>query len=146
MRNGPVAILIAVAAGTSHPAPLAGQPPASTASAVVREGLGATIDTFLTRAAAHGLSGAIVVARGGEVILRKGYGVADRARGTDVTAETSFFIGSLAKQFTAAATLRLTADGKLTLDDTLGAFFPNAPADKRAITLRHLLSHTSGLP
>ena len=147
MRNGPVAILIAAAAGTSHPALSAGQSPASTAStAVVREGLGATIDTFLTRAATHGLSGAIVVARDGEVILRKGYGAADRARGIDVTAETPFFIGSLAKQFTAAATLRLAADGKLALDDTLGAFFPNAPADKRAITLRQLLSHTSGLP
>jgi len=147
MRNGPVAILIAAAAaGTSHPAPLAGQPPASTASTVVRDGLGAIIDTFLTRAAAHGLSGAIVVARDGEVILRKGYGAADRTRGIDLTTETPFFIGSLAKQFTAAATLRLAADGKLALDDTLGAFFPDAPADKRTITLRQLLSHRSGLP
>jgi CubicO group peptidase (beta-lactamase class C family) len=142
MRTRPLAILAAVVAGTMQ---LSAQPPTS-APPVVRGELGATIDTFLTRAAAHGLSGAILVARDGDVILRKGYGAADRERGVDVTAETPFFIGSLAKQFTAAAILRLEADGRLTLADTLGAFFPDAPADKRAITVRHLLSHTSGLP
>jgi CubicO group peptidase (beta-lactamase class C family) len=119
---------------------------AQPADAVVHGELGARVDSFLTRAAAHGFSGAIVVARRGEVVLRKGYGLADRERGTPVVAETPFFVGSLAKQFTAAAVLRLEADGRLSLSDSLGRFFPSAPADKRAITVRHLLSHTSGLP
>lgn len=113
---------------------------------VVRAGLGAQIDSFLTRAVPYGFSGAILVARGGQVILQRGYGTADRERGTALTVETPFFIGSLAKQFTAAAVLRLVADGKLALDDSLGRFFPHAPADKRAITVRHLLTHTAGLP
>ena len=119
---------------------------AQTSDVIVRGEVGARVDTFLTRAALHGLSGAIVVAQRGEVVLRKGYGVADRERGVTVGPETPFFIGSLAKQFTAAAVLRLAADGKLALDDSLGTFFPDAPADKRGITVRQLLSHTSGLP
>lgn len=143
MRIGPfgastavgLAIAIASAAATA-------QPP----DVVVRGELGARVDSFLTRAEAHGLSGAIVVAQRGEVVLRKGYGLADRQRGVAVTAATPFFVGSLAKQFTAAAILRLEADGKLSAADSLGRFFPDAPADKRAITLRQLLSQTSGLP
>ena len=142
MRNGRVVIVVAVVAAMSR---AAAQVPDKT-DPVGREALGATIDTFLTRAAAYGLSGAVVVARDGDVVLRKGYGSADRARGALVTSETPFFIGSLAKQFTAAATLRLAADGRLTLDDTLGAYFPEAPQEKRAITIRQLLAHTSGLP
>lgn len=113
---------------------------------IVRGEIGARVDSFLTRAALHGFSGAILVAQKGEIVLRKGYGVADRERGVTVAPETPFFIGSLAKQFTAAAALRLEADGKLRLDDSLGTFFPDAPADKRAITVRQLLSHTAGLP
>src|SRR5690348_45953 len=119
---------------------------AEPAGVVVRGEVGARIDSFLTRAALHGLSGAIVVAQHGDVILRKGYGLADRERGTAIGPETPFFVGSLAKQFTAAAILRLAADGRLALSDSLGAFFAGAPADKRGITVRQLLSHTSGLP
>ena len=113
---------------------------------IVRGPLGARADSFLTRAALHGLSGAIVVAHHGQIVLEKGYGLAERSRGTTVEPTTPFFVGSLAKQFTAAAVLRLAADGRLRLDDSLGAFFPAVPIEKRGITVRHLLSHTSGLP
>lgn len=119
---------------------------AQTSDPIVRGELGARVDSFLTRASAHGLSGAIVVARHGDVALRKGYGLADRAREVPVVAETPFFVGSLAKQFTAAAVLRLEADGALATSDSLGRFFPDTPADKRGITLHQLLSHTAGLP
>ena len=134
---GIVAALAVTSASTAMP-----QPP-DTGN---RGDIAARIDTFLTRATAHGLSGAILIARHGEIILRKGYGLADRERGTAISPETPFFLGSLAKQFTAAAVLRLEADGKVHLTDSLGTFFPDAPADKRAITVRQLLSHTSGLP
>ncbi|HEX6050305.1 MAG TPA: serine hydrolase domain-containing protein [Gemmatimonadaceae bacterium] len=119
---------------------------AQPATAVVRGELGARVDSFLTRAAYHGFSGAIVVAHRGEVVLSKGYGLADRDRQIPITSTTPFFVGSLAKQFTAAAILRLTADGKLALDDSLGRFFRDAPAETHAITIRQLLSHTAGLP
>lgn len=113
---------------------------------IVRAGLGAQVDSFLTRSVPYGFSGAIFVARRGQVILQRGYGTADRERDVPLTVETPFFIGSLAKQFTAAAVLRLAADGKLSLEDSLGRFFADAPADKRGITVRQLLSHTAGLP
>ena len=113
---------------------------------IVRGEVGARVDSFLTRAAMHGLSGSILVAKGGEVLLQKGYGLADRERGVMIGPNTPFFIGSLAKQFTATAILRLEAAGKLDLDDSLGTFFKDVPPDKRGVTVRQLLSHTSGLP
>jgi CubicO group peptidase (beta-lactamase class C family) len=135
------AVAICVASAT----PVPGQPSIGT-DVIVRGELGARADSFLTRAAMYGLSGSVVVARRGEIVLQKGYGIADRERAATIGVETPFFIGSLAKQFTAAAVLRLAADGRLRLSDSLGAFFPDVPPDKRGITLRQLLSHTGGLP
>lgn len=115
-------------------------------SPVVAGELGARIDEHMSRLAAFGLSGSLLVAKDGEVIVRKGYGMADDAAGTPVSADMPFLIGSLSKQFTAAAVLKLEMQGKLGTADTLGRFFPDAPADKRGITLHQLLSHTAGLP
>lgn len=140
------AAVLAVLATMLASPPAAERAQAQRDDTIVRDGLGARVDSFLTRASAFGLSGAIVVAQRGEVVLRKGYGLADRERGAPIVAETPFFLGSLAKQFTAAAVLRLEADGKLSVGDSLGRFFPDAPADKQGITLRQLLTHTSGLP
>ncbi len=64
---------------------------------------------------------------------------------TPVTAETVFEIGSVSKQFAAAAILLLVEDGKISLDDPINKFFTNAPASWSNITVRHLLTHTSGL-
>jgi CubicO group peptidase (beta-lactamase class C family) len=105
-----------------------------------------TLDAYFTRAAAFGFSGAVLLAEKGEVLLESGYGVADRRRGTNLTAGSPFHIGSLGKQFTAAAVLRLEAEGRLSTDDRLDRFFADVPEDKRSITLHQLLSHTSGLP
>jgi len=138
-RVAAMALTATASNGAAQSAPLPGE-------VIVRGEIAARVDTFLTRAALHGLSGAIVVARRGEVILRKGYGLADRERHVPIGPETPFFVGSLAKQFTATAILRLAADGKLGLGDSLGTFFPEAPADKRGITIRQLVTHTSGLP
>jgi len=138
-RATAMALVATAGLGAAQPGP----PPGGV---IVRGELAARVDSFLTRAALHGLSGAIVVAQRGEIILRKGYGLADREREAAIGPDTPFFVGSLAKQFTAAAVLRLVADGKLALDDSLGTFFPDTPADKRGITIRQLLAHTSGLP
>src|SRR5258705_5169564 len=145
MRVGRAALCVGGAALAGSAVVAAAQPMAPP-EVIVHGEIGARVDSFLTRAALHGFSGAILVAQRGEIVLRKGYGVADRERGVTVAPETPFFIGSLAKQFTAAAALRLEADGKLRLDDSLGMFFPDAPADKRTITVRQLLSHTAGFP
>ncbi|CUS46851.1 MAG: serine hydrolase domain-containing protein [Pseudomonadota bacterium] len=75
----------------------------------------------------------------------KAYGQADLEHRDPITAETIFETGSLAKQFTAAAVLLLAQDGRLTLDDDIRRHLPEMPDYGTPITIRHLLSHTSGL-
>jgi CubicO group peptidase (beta-lactamase class C family) len=103
------------------------------------------IDTYLDRHVPFGFSGAMLVAQKGKVLLRRGYGLADRERELPFTGDTVFYIGSITKQFTAAAILKLEMQGKLKVTDTLDTFFPQAPPDKAGITIHQLLTHTSGL-
>ncbi|HEX3583010.1 MAG TPA: serine hydrolase domain-containing protein [Thermoanaerobaculia bacterium] len=114
-------------------------------AAAARGDVTSTLDDYFTRAAAHGFSGSVLVARGNEIVLRKGYGLADRAAHVVATPETAYNIASLDKQFIAAAILKLEEAGKLHTDDRLTRFFDFVPADKKEITLHQLLSHTSGL-
>ncbi|HEX6252566.1 MAG TPA: serine hydrolase domain-containing protein [Gemmatimonadaceae bacterium] len=109
------------------------------------QGVVARIDTHLSRLVPFGFSGAVLLAKDGNVLLSKGYGLADREAGIPVTAETVFDIGSITKQFTAAAILRLEMEGKLTVNDSIGRWFDSVPDDKRGITIHHLLTHTAGL-
>ena len=88
---------------------------------------------------------AVGVEKNGTVLLQKGYGMADLETGAKITPQTILESGSVAKQFTAAATLLLAADGKLSLDDTVQQYVPELPRYARPITIRHLLTHTSGL-
>ena len=82
----------------------------------------------------------------GKTVLARGYGVRDlRSRGR-IDPATSFRLASVTKQFTAMAVMLLVRDGKLRYDDALTDVFPAFPAYGRAITIRHLLTHTSGLP
>jgi CubicO group peptidase (beta-lactamase class C family) len=106
---------------------------------------GAALDDYLKRLVPAGFSGSVLVADSTGVVLHDGYGWADinAKRTADVT--TIFSIGSLTKQFTAAGILLLGSQGRLTIQDTLGWYFPDAPADKKPITIHQLLSHTSGL-
>jgi CubicO group peptidase (beta-lactamase class C family) len=113
--------------------------------AVAGDPLGAQLDGFLSRLAAYGYSGSVLVAKGGRILLHEGYGLADRAARRPYTPETLFDIASIAKQFTAAAILKLEMEGKLKVEDPLGKFFPGAPPEKAAITLHQILTHTSGL-
>jgi CubicO group peptidase (beta-lactamase class C family) len=112
---------------------------------VVRPGGGARLDLHMTSLAAAGFAGTVLVARDGEILLHKGYGMADRERKIPCDTETVFDIGSITKQFTAAAILKLEAAGKLSTTDRLDKYFPDAPKDKAGITLHQLLTHTSGL-
>lgn len=113
---------------------------------VVRGQLGRRLDSLINSLEETGFSGALLVARGGDVVLAKGYGFADRERQVPFTPKTVFDIGSITKPFTAAAVLKLAEEGRLSLDDSLASYFPEAPADKRGITLHHLLVHAAGLP
>jgi CubicO group peptidase (beta-lactamase class C family) len=82
----------------------------------------------------------------GRVVLEYAGGVADIESKTPCTPATNFRMASVSKQFTATAVMRLVDQGKLSLDDTLDAFFPGFPAYAHKITVKHLLTHTSGIP
>ncbi|HYC89100.1 MAG TPA: serine hydrolase domain-containing protein [Thermoanaerobaculia bacterium] len=90
-----------------------------------------------------GLSVAVV--KNGKAVAARGYGLANVETQTPARAETVYKIGSLSKPFLAAAVMLLAQDGKLQLDDSVRTFLPDAPESWNAITLRHLLSHTSGV-
>jgi N-acyl-D-amino-acid deacylase len=89
---------------------------------------------------------AVAVIRGGEILKAQGYGLANVEHQVPVTDQTIFQSGSVGKQFTATAVMLQVEDGKLALSDPLSKFFPGSPATWRDITIRHLLSHTSGIP
>jgi len=89
---------------------------------------------------------AVAVMDHGEVVKAEGYGYANVEHGVPVRPDTVFQSGSLGKQFTAATVMTLVEEGKLALDDPIAKYFPEAPPAFRAITLRHLLTHTSGIP
>ncbi|MDR3717481.1 MAG: serine hydrolase [Bryobacteraceae bacterium] len=89
---------------------------------------------------------AVLVRKDGKTILRRGYGVRDLRTFAPIDATTNFRLASFTKQFTAMATMLLVHDGKLGYDDRLTKIFPDFPEYGRAITVRRLLTHTSGLP
>lgn len=93
-----------------------------------------------------GFCGAVLVVRDGRIVLCEGYGLADREREVPWRADTVFAIGSTPIDFTRAAVLLLVERGAIALDDTVGKWFEDAPADKRAITVEQLTKGRSGLP
>jgi CubicO group peptidase (beta-lactamase class C family) len=97
-------------------------------------------------AATDEFSGAVLVARDGQVLLADAWGLADRVAGTANTPDTKFRIGSMNKMVTAVATLQLVEAGRIVLDDPIGKYLPNYPNAEVAskVTVRHLLTHTGG--
>jgi CubicO group peptidase (beta-lactamase class C family) len=89
---------------------------------------------------------AVVVLLDGRMVHSRGYGLASRETGERFTPRTPSLIGSVAKMFTAMAVMLLAEEGRLGYDDALSKFFPGLPPARQAITLRHLLNHTSALP
>ena len=90
---------------------------------------------------------AVVIASHGQTVYERYFGLADLETKTPVCDSTNFCIASVSKQFAAVALLQLAGEGRLSLDDPLSKFFPEFKADfYKRITLRHILSHTSGIP
>jgi CubicO group peptidase (beta-lactamase class C family) len=87
---------------------------------------------------------AVLVAEKGQVLLKKGFGMADIGYGIPVSTLTKFRIGSITKQFIAAAILKLQEEGKISVRDTLSKFIPDFPRGSE-VTIHHLLTHTSGI-
>ena len=89
---------------------------------------------------------AVLVIRHGQVVFRHGYGVTELRTLHSIEPNTNFRLASFTKQFTATCIMLLVHDGRLHYDDHLTDIFPEFPAYGKAITIRNLLNHTSGLP
>ena len=107
--------------------------------------LQAKVDRLMRRYEGDGPGASLLVLKANEVVVRRGYGRADIERGIDAGTDTDYRLASVSKQFTAASILLLAEDGKLGIDDPIRTWLPSLPPAAAAITLRNLLTHTSGL-
>ncbi|MDH5626892.1 MAG: beta-lactamase family protein, partial [Candidatus Krumholzibacteria bacterium] len=103
------------------------------------------LETYLDRLENLGFAGSVLVAEGDRTLLASGYGLADRATARPWTPQTVSTIGSITKQFTGAAILALSDDGRLSVSDPITKYFSDVPSDKQSITLHQLLTHSSGI-
>ena len=104
------------------------------------------VDELVSGMEEKGFSGVLYLAHDNETVLREAYGKSNRALGYDTELDTVFGIGSTPIDFTVAGVLLLAQQGKLSLDDSIDRFFDDVPANKRGLTIRHLISGQSGLP
>ncbi len=88
---------------------------------------------------------ALAIIKDGEIIYKRGYGMANLEHNVTIAPTTVFRIGSTSKQFTAACIATLVLDGKISLDDDIRKYIPEMPKYEKPITVRHLVHHTSGI-
>jgi CubicO group peptidase (beta-lactamase class C family) len=103
------------------------------------------IDALLRNYAGDVPGASVLLLRDGHPVVRAAYGLADLETHTPTTPETNYRLASMTKQFTAASILLLAEDGHLTLDDRAHEWLPSLPQAAETVTIRHLLTHTSGL-
>ncbi len=112
-----------------------------------RATIAARIETYLAPLAARGdLSGVVLAAQGDTVLFERAYGLANVEMAAPNRVDTRFRIHSITKQFTAAAVVLLTRQGKLSVDSSIRTYLPELPNGWQRVTVLHLLTHTSGLP
>ncbi len=104
-----------------------------------------TVDALMRNYTGDVPGAAVLVLCDGAPIVRAGYGVADREADTPATPETNYRLASVTKQFTAASILLLAEDRRLNLDDRVRKWLPSLPEAAETVTIRQLLTHTSGL-
>jgi CubicO group peptidase (beta-lactamase class C family) len=134
---GIMLVLVVILAACSAPTPI---PPTASPET---DTLAARIDQYMQGFA--GWSGTILVAQNGNVLISKGYGLADRENDVPNEPQTKFAIGSMSKAFTAMAIMMLQEKGQLTVQDPICNYISDCPAAWKPITLHHLLTHTSGI-
>jgi CubicO group peptidase (beta-lactamase class C family) len=124
---------------------LAAALPAAAETAEARPAASQKVDALLSGLIETNDPGlAVLVAQDGKILFEKSYGLADREHHVPVIPQTTFRIGSIGKQFTASAILKLQEEGKLSVNDKLSKYIPDFPRGNE-VTLRHLLRHTSGI-
>jgi CubicO group peptidase (beta-lactamase class C family) len=127
------------------------EPAAEKAFRIDAERLNADLDAYVAEFGKHWgepftFSGYLMVAQHGKPVYARGFGRADRNEAAPPGPDTTFRIGSVTKQFTAVAILRLQQQGKLRVTDTVRTHLPDYPETGDRITIHHLLTHTSGIP
>ncbi len=138
----PLLSLVLTAALAAAPAPArpAASAPHAISDALIRARVGAHLD----RLGALGFTGAVLVLRDGRPVVERAWGLADREKGIRADTRSTWNLGSITKQFTAAAILKLEEQGKLRTTDSITRWFPEAEGPKRGITIHQLLTHTAG--
>lgn len=132
-----VTIAATIALAGCHPAPRLQPPVPDLANAV---------DSIMSSYADPGGPGAsVLIVHDGATVLTRSYGLADVEGHVETTAQTDYRLASLTKQFTATAIMLLKEDGRLRYDDPVDQYLPQLPASARGLTIRMLLTHTSGL-
>jgi CubicO group peptidase (beta-lactamase class C family) len=139
-----LAILLSTTAGAQSAAPVtAPAPPAALDPAALEQ----KVDELLN---AHvevtGFGGAVLLARGGQPLVSKGYGYANIEWQIPATPQTKFRIGSVTKQFTSMLIMQLRERGKVKIEDSVCLYVSPCPDAWKPVTLHHLLTHTSGIP
>gem|GEM_PF-1035070 len=138
-----------VAPGSTTVLPDAETSPAkpATAAALTPQQVAVELDkTLQDLTSANQFSGSVLVAQNGQVILSKGYGLADREKKTTINAQTKFRIGMMTKQFTAMAIMLLQERGKLNVQDKICTYLTDCPEAWKVITIHQLLTQTAGIP
>lgn len=105
----------------------------------------ASIDALMRRYDGDVPGASLLVVRDGRAVVRRAYGLANVEERIAATPATNYRLASITKQFTAAAVLELVREGRVGLDDPIRTYLPSLPEAARGVTVRHLLTHTSGL-
>jgi CubicO group peptidase (beta-lactamase class C family) len=146
MTRRPSLLLAAVLTASLLPPTHAANPTARTSSSAEARRLGAAIDAYARPLiAAEHLSGQLLVARGGQILVERSYGYASWELRAPVTAETRFNVASVTKPMTGTIAIQLLGERKLGLADSIARWFPDFPQGRR-ITVAQLLQHSSGIP
>jgi CubicO group peptidase (beta-lactamase class C family) len=144
-----IAITLTVSACAAAPQGESAAPPpasATSARADLPDSIGQAVDrVFGGFDNSHSPGCAVGAVRGDDLVLARGYGMASLEHDIRITPQTAFYAGSVSKQFAAFAVALLADQGELSLDDDIRRWIPEVPDFGRAITVRHLLHHTSGL-
>ena len=100
---------------------------------------------FLDECEKEGFSGTVLVQMSDSILLREGYGKSNRKQSSANSITTIFDIGSVTKQFTAAAIQKLQMNGMIQISDDIGTYIPELNSEKSALSIHQLLTHTAGL-
>jgi len=124
-----------------------GEPPRPVPGAQEPAAVAAAVDRYLAPLATmDAFAGSVLLARGGQIVVHKAYGLADRASAVANTTDTRFKLMSTSKSVTAVAVMRLVQAGKVDLDERVGKYVSPWPEAWRDVTVHDLLDHTSGIP